>query len=169
MSSIKPAFTDTSVRFHLHESKCYGFPDVRRVDDVEYSEIQNLPLYPLENHQKPWSFVQHTPIQFYIKPAGLWVVYCHEIIPESSSGPPDEGYVGPYLMSTENQPYCHRCGANTITCHRTYYTTGGDMEHVEWKHTCGSCEAVAREIQQGCYGYDNTYQCPFPFCTESYP
>ncbi len=54
---------------------------------------------------------------------------------------------------------CNKCGSDAVGCSYEYYTTGGDMEHVEFKHACGACGYVESKIQQGCYGYDNSCQC----------
>ncbi len=55
---------------------------------------------------------------------------------------------------------CATCGSRQIECDARYYTTGGDMEHVEWRHACRQCGHVDTAISQGCYGYDNEYYCP---------
>lgn len=65
---------------------------------------------------------------------------------------------------------CSKCGSSIFhrDCSYEYYTTGGDMEHVEWKHTCKNCGHIESAIQQSCYGYDNDYACPFPNCENKY-
>lgn len=55
---------------------------------------------------------------------------------------------------------CSACGSSAVICSDEYYTTGGDMEHVQWSHTCQQCGHVDTEFTQGCYGYDNEYWCP---------
>lgn len=65
---------------------------------------------------------------------------------------------------------CIKCGSTEFDpcCHYEYFTTGGDMEHVEWQHVCAECGAVNSSIQQACYGYDNEYSCPFPGCSNTF-
>ena len=54
---------------------------------------------------------------------------------------------------------CNACGSHQVDCSFQYFTTGGDLEHVEFFHRCRDCQAVESAIQQGCYGYDNHYDC----------
>src|SRR5581483_10785402 len=57
------------------------------------------------------------------------------------------------------KPLCNRCGSSTVTCRSEYFTTGGDVEHVEFLHHCDDCQYEESAIHQGSYGYDNDYQC----------
>jgi hypothetical protein len=64
---------------------------------------------------------------------------------------------------------CYNCGSENVSCEKEYFSTGGDMEQVEWIHLCIHCGSRQSKIQQGCYGYDNHYNCPFPGCRNVYP
>jgi hypothetical protein len=57
---------------------------------------------------------------------------------------------------------CRRCGSNKVGCEGKYYSTGGDMEHVEFVHTCSECRHVESDTQMACYGFDNSFWCPLP-------
>jgi hypothetical protein len=72
-----------------------------------------------------------------------------------------EKTMGP-INERDTPGICRSCGSDQVSCTSEYYTTGGDMEHVEFKHHCGKCGHGESEIQQGCYGYDNTYNCSLP-------
>lgn len=63
---------------------------------------------------------------------------------------------------------CSKCGSLNVSCNSEYFTTGGDMESVEWKHTCADCGEEKSETQTSCYGQDNHYCCPFPGCEKTY-
>jgi hypothetical protein len=54
---------------------------------------------------------------------------------------------------------CGRCGSEDVACKYEYYTNGADLEHVTFTHVCQRCNYVEESCQQGCYGYDNSYEC----------
>ena len=66
------------------------------------------------------------------------------------------------IEETTTPALCVACGSNDVECRAEYYTTGGDMEHVEFTHRCRACGHSENAFQQGCFGYDNTYHCPLP-------
>jgi hypothetical protein len=37
---------------------------------------------------------------------------------------------------------CSKCKSTNMVCTPKYFSTGGDMEQVEWKHECKSCGHV---------------------------
>src|SRR5215208_5975365 len=66
------------------------------------------------------------------------------------------------INDNPGKPTCNSCGSDSVTCNGEYYTTGGDLEHVEFTHSCQSCGHIESTIHQGTYGYDHEYMCSLP-------
>lgn len=72
------------------------------------------------------------------------------------------------ICELANTTKCTMCKSTNVVCSHEYFTTGGDMEYVRWRHECQNCGHIISKIIQSCYGYDNYHNCPFPNCKNTY-
>ncbi|MBI3942367.1 MAG: hypothetical protein HY326_05085 [Chloroflexi bacterium] len=93
MSHITVQLTETSTRFHIHETKPWGVPDSDRIVEMSPDRQHDVPpLPPLNEHGNRY---KETSL-FWIAERQQWIGFDLFSCWEASAGPNEENYYGPF-------------------------------------------------------------------------